>query len=104
MPSKNSPSKRRKRSRPRPDKRRYVEFGMKVVVPNGTTREAVKLELMRRTREHDKSPLPKGWDVIIRWRNKPDAPFREDEFTRAMEESEGTTGWDGAVLGWLGRM
>jgi hypothetical protein len=45
--------------------------------------------------------LPEDWSIILRWQNKEDGPWREDEFQNAVSESR--EGFNGLVQGRLER-
>lgn len=46
--------------------------------------------------------LPRGWRVVIEWKNKADAPMRRGEWRSEMQRSgESSDGFDKAVLSYL---
>lgn len=48
--------------------------------------------------------LPRGWKVVLEWRNKEDAPMRSGAWTVEMRKSaKSSDGFDKAVTDWLRR-
>lgn len=46
--------------------------------------------------------LPKGWKVILEWRNKEKSPMRSGPWTKEMSKSaQSSDGFDKAVTSWL---
>lgn len=69
----------------------------------GVRKEIIIRTLIRSIKRGDYK-LPKGWRVVIEWRNKEDAEMRRGEWKEELTASaESSTGFDTAVTGYLER-
>jgi hypothetical protein len=88
------------------NKPRYLRLGLKSDTPGRVSDRKIIGVLMDSIRRGDylyrNTRARKNWKVAIGWSNKPNAPLRWQEFTRAMTESaESSPGFDFAVAEYL---
>lgn len=70
-------------------------------IPDSYSREDIVRTLIRSIKRGDYR-IPRGWRVVIEWRNKADEPMRRGEWRTELERSaESSTGFDSAVLAYL---
>lgn len=98
MPSKNSPSKRRRAAL----KTRPLRLRITVKAPKKVSASERIRTLIDVVRAGGNYTLPNGWSARIEWSNDGGKTVKEDEFSKAMRESaESSRGWDGAVIAYL---
>lgn len=86
---------------PKRVRRLWLEVRFKV--PPGISREVVLSTLKLSILEKNYS-LPIGWQVVIAWRNKENAPMKYGPWKGELVKSAASSdGFDKAVLAWLDR-
>lgn len=72
------------------------------VSPKYSKRDVLKI--LRRSITRGDYELPRGWRVVLEWRNKADQKMRAGEWTTELERSaESSDGFDQTVLDYLDR-
>lgn len=70
-------------------------------IPKDVTEQRIIRTLIRSIERGDYR-LPRGWHVVIEWRNKFDSPMRRGEWRAELEASaESSDGFDKAVINYL---
>jgi hypothetical protein len=70
-------------------------------IPKNVTQEKIVRTLIRSIHRGDYK-LPRGWRVVLEWRNKADAGMKRGEWQSELEASaESSDGFDKAVLSYL---
>lgn len=86
---------------PRRTRRLWLEIKYKV--PVGISRDTV-ISVLKKSVENKTYDLPIGWNAIIAWRNKENAPMRYGLWKQELQKSAASSdGFDKAVLSWLNK-